>query len=176
MKAKRLSCKSIERKVPRSLMQKGIEKCKENIADYLLDARLIAKTGRLSHAVISLEFALEEFGKILLLEETLKNNKGDFLEINGYEFCDHIKKVERALKVLDPTRKFRVLFPGWFPRNYFPSGSFPSGYWGETIIGDKVRLSCAFVDFINGDWVLGKIINSDYFEELVTLIEQKLIL
>ena len=172
MKAK--SCKDIERKVPRPLMQKGIEKCKENIIDYLLDAKLISKTGRLHHAIISLEFALEEFGKILLLKETMNNDKKDPVEINGKEFCSHNGKVERALKVLDPSRKFRVMFSGYFLRNYF-AGFFPLGYGGETVIGDKLRLDCAFVDFVNNDWTIGCVINQDYFQELVNLIEQELL-
>ena len=59
------SCKDIKRIVPRARMQEGIEKCKGNVADYLKDACIIAETGRLYHAIISIEFALEEFGKIL---------------------------------------------------------------------------------------------------------------
>jgi len=162
-------CRDIERKVPRAQMQKGIKKCKDNIADYLQDARLIAKTGRLYHAIISLEFALEEFGKILLLKETMNNDKKDPLEIIGHDFCDHNGKAERALGVLDPAKKLRVLFDTVFVR-----GIFKPHVWGETAIGDKTRLDCAFVDFINNDWVLGRNINPEYFEELVTLIEHGL--
>jgi len=164
------SCKDIKRIVPRTRMQEGIEKCKGNIADYLKDACIIAETGRLYHAIISLEFALEEFGKILLLKETLNNDQGDPVEINGYEFCNHIKKVERALKILDPLQKYRVLFETVVER-----GLFVAGMWeGETVIGDRTRLDCAFVDFIDNNWTLGRNINPEYFQDLITLIQQQL--
>jgi AbiV family abortive infection protein len=165
-----LRCKDIKRIVPRARMQEGIEKCKGNIADYLKDACIIAETGRLYHAIISLEFALEEFGKIVLLKETLDNDKSDALKIDGNEFCSHNRKVERALKILDPLQKYRVLFETVFER-----GVFVAGMWeGETVIGDRTRLDCAFVDFINNNWALGRNIKPAYFQDLVTLIQQGL--
>jgi AbiV family abortive infection protein len=146
------SCKDIKRIIPRADMQKGIDKCKDNVTDYLKDTCLIAKSGRLHHAIISLEFALEEFRKILLLKETMDNDKSDPVKINGYEFCSHNKKVKRALQFLDPMQKYRVLFESVFER-----GVFVAGMWeGETVIGDQTRLDCAFVDYINNDWTLGR--------------------
>jgi AbiV family abortive infection protein len=151
-------------------MQEGIEKCRGNIEDYLKDACIVAETGRLYHAIISLTFALEEFGKILLLKETLDTDTSDALKIDGYEFCTHNRKVERALKFLDPMHKYRVLFETVFER-----GVFEAGMWeGETVIGDRTRLDCAFVDFINNNWTLGRNIKPEYFQDLVTLIQQGL--
>ena len=167
---KKPSCRDIERKVPRALMIDGIEKCKDNIADYLQDAQIIAKTGRLYHAIISLEFALEEFGKILLLKENLTNDKRDPVEINGNEFCSHSRKADRALRVLDPRQKFRVLFEGFWERGFWEAGMWE----GETVIGDSTRLDCCFVDFIKNEWALGRKINPDYFQEFVALIEQEI--
>jgi AbiV family abortive infection protein len=149
-------------------MQEGIDKCKENIADYLKDAVIIADTGRLYHAIISLEFALEEFGKILLLKETMNNDKSDTVPINGNEFCNHNRKAERALKIIDPRHKFRVLFETFWER-----GFWEAGMWGETVMGDKTRLDCAFVDFIDNNWMLGRKINPNYIQDLVTVIEQE---
>jgi AbiV family abortive infection protein len=150
-------------------MQVGIEKCKGNIVDYLRDAMLIADTGRLHHAIVCLEFALEEFGKILLLEETMVKNKSDPVEVDGNEFCDHNKKSDRALSHLDPTEKFRVLFSPLWER-----GMWEIGMWGETVIGDRTRLDCSFVDFINNDWILGKKIDERYLQDLISVIEQGL--
>lgn len=164
------SCKDIKRIVPRARMQEGIDKCKGNIVDYLKDACIIAETGRLYHAIISLEFALEEFGKILLLKETLDKDKSNALKIDGNEFCNHNRKAEKALKILDPTQKYRVLFETVFKR-----GVFAADMWkGETVIGDRTRLDCAFVDFLNNNWTLGRNIKPAYFQDLVTLIEQGL--
>jgi hypothetical protein len=69
-----VKCSEIVRKIPKASVQKGIYKCKDNIADYLKDSLLISNTCRLYHAIISLEFALEEFGKILLLKEAFDNS------------------------------------------------------------------------------------------------------
>jgi len=154
-------------------MQKGIEKCRENVKDYLEDARLIADSGRLNHAVISLQFAIEEFGKLLLLKESLNNANTDPVEINGKDFCNHDNKTEKALKVVDPQSKYRLLFRGYFG-NHFPRGHFPLGYFGGRKISNKLRLDCAFVDFVNGKWTSGRLINSQRFHELVDIVEQEL--
>jgi AbiV family abortive infection protein len=55
--------------VPISKIADGVALCKRNIVDYIKDARLIIEDGRLYHAVINVEFALEEFGKALLIIE-----------------------------------------------------------------------------------------------------------
>lgn len=150
-------------------MQEGIDKCKGNITNYLQDAVLIANTGRFYHALICLEFALEEFGKILLLKETMNKNKNDPVEIDGYEFCNHNRKADRALANLDPAQKFRVLFSPMWER-----GIWEVGVWEETVIGDRTRLDCSFVDFINNNWTLGKDIDKTYFQDLARVIEQGL--
>lgn len=173
MKTKIVRCQDIERKVPKALMPKGIEKCRENAINYLEDARLIAKTGRLNHAVISLQFALEEFGKLLLIQESLNNATTDPIEINGKDFCDHNAKAEKALKLVDPSSKFRILVEGWFG-DWFSVGYFPLGYWGERAINNKLRLDCAFVDFVNGNWLSDRLINPKNFQRLVDAVEQEL--
>jgi AbiV family abortive infection protein len=151
-------------------MQEGIEKCKNNITDYLKDASLIAQAGRYYHAIISLEFALEEFGKILLLKETMNNCKGDSININSNEFCSHDRKVERALKILDPSHKYRILFESFAERGLFEAGMLE----GETVIGDSTRLDCAFVDFIDNAWTVGRNIKPAFLQDLADVIEKGL--
>ena len=163
------SCKDIKRIVPRARMQEGIDKCKENIADYLQDALLIANTGRLYHAIISLEFALEEFGKMLLLKESMNKETGDSIRIDGNEFCSHDKKLMRALEFIDSKKEYRVLWQiAWLKM------AFPLGFYPHVTISSETRLSCSFVDYKDNNWTLGKIINPDSFKKLISAIEQEL--
>ncbi len=167
-----MKCSKIKRDIPKSRLQDGINRCKENVTDFLLDVRLIADAGRFDHAIISLEFALEEFGKALLLKEALKN-KSDPVTINGVEFCNHDKKAKKALEIIDPAHIFRVLFGGYFPPEYF-GNYFTEGYWGGTTINNDLRLSCAFVDFIENNWTKKRSINPTSFLNLVEIIEQEI--
>jgi hypothetical protein len=71
------------------------------------------------------------------------------------------------LDLIDPSKKYRVLFETVWER-----GLWDSDVWGETVINDKLWLDCCFVDFINNDWILGQKINAAYFNELIKLIEE----
>ena len=165
-------CPDIKRDVRRTLMQKGIDLCKGNITDFLQDALIIAKEKRLCHAVISAEFALEEFGKLLLLRDSMNNVVTDVISIDGKEFCNHDAKAERALTFLDKEKKYRVLFyEGMWQRE-----TWAPGMWPEEIIeiSSATRLACAFVDYVNNDWILGTKIDEDLFQEFVAHFKQKL--
>jgi AbiV family abortive infection protein len=165
-----MKCRDIKRLVPRALMREGINLCKTNIADYLKDTKIIAEEGKLYHAVISAEFAVEELGKLLLLKETMEKEASDPIVIDGMEFCSHNKKVKRALKFLDPQNKYRILFSGIWER-----GVWASDVWsGETEISSPTRLECAFVDFLDNHWTVGRDINPTYLKEFITNFEEKL--
>ena len=165
-----MKCREIPRIVPRERMQEGIDLCKRNIVDYLKDTRIIANEGRLYHAVISLEFAVEELGKLLFLKETMKNEASDIIAIDGFEFCSHNNKVKRALEFLDPQNKYRILFSGFCVRGLFVAGLLA----GETEINSTTRLDCAFVDFLDKKWTIGRNIDLSYLNEFVTIFEEKL--
>ena len=68
-KAEQKPPKNIE--IPLSKVSQGIELCKQNVADFVCDARNIMKQGKLYHAYVSFQFALEEFGKIMFIKEAL---------------------------------------------------------------------------------------------------------
>jgi AbiV family abortive infection protein len=166
LKSVKKRCRDIERKVPRTRIQEGIDLCKKNIVDYLQDARIIANEERFYHAVISAEFAVEELGKILLLKHSLKKGS-EPVEIDGEEFCNHYKKAERSWnKVLD--RKYRVLFSLW------EDGMWEDGMWEKTELTEATRLECAFVDFIDNQWVLEKPIDAKLFLDFISHFEEKL--
>ena len=160
-------CKDIVRKVPRALIQDGIDKCKSNIDDYLKDAALISKNDKLYHALISLEFGLEEFGKLLLIKKTRDNSLSDPLEIDNNIFCDHDAKVKMALDILDPAEKYRTLFQIWAP-------IWKKGMWETTELSSATRLDCAFVDFKNGCWTIGRKVDPKLFENFLTHFKEGL--
>ena len=166
---RKIRCKDIVRLVPRALIQEGIDLCKKNIADYLQDTRIIASGGKPYHAVISAEFGGEELGKISLLKETIANDTKDLVAINGEEFCSHDKKAERAWAILD--RKYQVLFD----EGVWKRGIWESRIWVEnTEISPETRCECAFVDFINGRWTLGRNIKGNLLQEFIAHFEEKL--
>lgn len=170
LKAKKQGCEGIERKIPKSQMQEGIDLCIKNIADYLLDARIIAKDGRLHHALISAEFAIEELGKMLLLKESLAKGN-DPVEIDVKKFCSHPKKANKAWdEVLD--RKYQVLFVAtWDDEGVWDD----SEIWYETTeISNTTRLDCAFVDYVNNRWTCEKPIDPNLFNAFLTYFETKL--
>jgi AbiV family abortive infection protein len=166
------NCNDIERKVPTSIIKDGITLCKRNITDYLKDARIIIKQGRAYHAVISVEFALEEFGKILLIKESAQNPVNGVVDINGtkrgkvFEFCDHNRKVNRALAVIDPEGKYRTIFRIW------KGGIWKKGVWDEPEIDHITRLQCAFVDFRN-EWELRTKIDSKLLGQFMNQLEME---
>jgi AbiV family abortive infection protein len=168
LKTKKKRCQDIERKIPNGRIQEGIDLCKKNIADYLSDAKIIANEGRLNHALISAEFAVEELGKILLLKEYLRSGINP-AEINGKNFCNHVWKANKAWnEVLD--RKYQVIFNFWYSTKWYEA----VWYEATTEISDVARLDCAFVDFINNNWTCGKPIDLDLFQAFLTHFEDKM--
>ena len=78
-------------------MPEGISLCKTNITDFLKDAKLLVDNSTLSHAYISVQFAVEELGKILIFREKMKADASDPLVIKYVEaFKSHKSKTEKA--------------------------------------------------------------------------------
>jgi AbiV family abortive infection protein len=165
------NCSDVQRKVPESLIKEGIDLCKSNIIDYLTEAKLIISQGRAYHAVISVEFALEEFGKLLLIKESAQNPVNGVVDINGkrksktVEFCDHKRKVERALAIVDPKGSYRTILRIW------PEGMWQKGMWDEPEISSNTRLECAFVDFRNNKWTLRTKIDDNLLSQFINQLE-----
>ncbi len=148
-------CKSSKQKpprpIPKSTFEIGINLCKENIADFLSEARVVLANDKPHHAYVLFEFALEEFGKILMLKEALAepNNTSDTAYVPELVFTSHRGKQEKAIGVLGDD--FKSLYNG---------GIWMKGYWlrgymsgiCETEVGHNTRLKCAFVDYLDNDW------------------------
>jgi AbiV family abortive infection protein len=154
------------RLIPRKLMQNGIDLCKQNISDFLNDARLIITQERLDHAYVFVEFAIEELGKIVMLEEALKSGIGDLVAVNEDVFTKHNQKSEKAWTVLDS--KYRTIFDeGCWEEGVWERGVFQQ----NTEASHKTRCECAFVDFTGSQWILGQDIKKDLLQNLIAHIE-----
>ena len=147
-------------------LQKGIDLCKKNMLDFLEDAKLIIAEGRLSHAYVMVEFAIEELGKIVMLQEALASDPNDPVKVKGEIFGTHRDKSKKAWKVLDT--KYRLIFDeGVFNEGVFERGVFVE----DTEASHKTRCECAFVDFTGSIWIVGRDIKKDLLENLIVHIE-----
>ena len=157
--------------VPRKMMQEGIDLCKKNITDYLQEAELFISQGRLNHATILVEFAVEEFGKMLIIKRAFALDLNDPFTMRGKKFYDHGQKSKKAWTVLD--KKFRTLFDEGI---CLPNTVFEHGLAVEnTQANHDTRCWCAFVDFCSGRWLLGCDIKEGYLKNLVEEIKDKLL-
>ena len=151
-------------------MPEGISLCKTNITDFLKDAKLLVDNSTLSHAYISVQFAVEELGKILIFREKMKADASDPLVIKYVEaFKSHKSKTEKAQEFLG--RGFEKVFD----EGVWEKGFWEKGVWTEdTYVEHETRLDCAFVDFYASRWQLGRDIKKDLLVKLVDRIEEKL--
>ena len=145
------------RKIPRNLVQEGIDLCKKNVADYLDDARTIISKGRLCHAYLSVQLAIEELGKAIILREECQKSSTDPLSVDAAIFGKnggrgHKMKAAKAWGLLDSTLK--ILHAGGFEKEGFSEFSFDV----DTEASHHSRLKCAYVDFIEEEklWWVGE--------------------
>jgi len=157
--------------IPRKLMPEGIELCKQNIVNFLSEAQLILATGRVNHAYVMVEFAIEELGKIQMLKEALKLQTIDPVIVKGKVFSSHEGKSEKAwAEVLD--RKYRLLFDEGlsFSKRFFERGLFVE----NTEASHRTRCECAFVDFSANRWIPGCDIKKELLQSQIDHIREKL--
>ena len=156
--------------VSRNQFQDGINKCKRNITDYLSETELLMSQGRLSHATILLEFALEEFGKVLVMKRAFELDPNDPFKISGDKFYDHRTKEKKAWTVLD--KKYQILFDEGI---CLPNTLFERGLAVEyTIANHENRLRSAFVDYCSGRWLLGVDVKEIYLQNLINHMRAEL--
>jgi len=159
-----------DRIIPRAEMPKGIDLCKQNVLAFLNDARLIISENRLSHAYISVQFALEELGKILIFRDKMTSDNSDPLVIKKNEaFSNHSSKTEKAWTFLD-TKFKRIFDEGAFEIGLFVKGMAQEDTYAEY----QTRLDCAFVDYYALRWQIGRDIKKELLVNLINHIEEKL--
>jgi AbiV family abortive infection protein len=159
-----------DRIIHRSEMPKGIDLCKQNVLDFLKDARIIINENRLSHAYISVQYSIEELGKILIFRDKIASSNSDPLVVKKDEaFGNHPNKTNRAWKFLDP--KFKKIFD----EGVWGDNIWEKGIWKENTYAEyQTILDCAFVDYYAKRWQLGRDIKKDLLLDLINHIEEKL--
>jgi AbiV family abortive infection protein len=156
--------------IPRNQVQEGVDKCKQNITDYLSETELLMSQGKLDHALILIEFGIEEFGKILIIKRAFESDPNDPFKITAKKFYDHEKKSKKAWTVLN--KKYKILFDEGV---CLPNTLFERGVAVEYTLADhEGRLRSAFVDYCSGQWLLGCDIKEDYLKGLIAEIRNKL--
>lgn len=161
------------KEIPRAKMQEGIALCKKNIRDFLNSADVLVKDGKLDHATICAEFAVEELGKILMLRDEYRKNLIDAFEVPMTVFTNHKGKVDRAWQYLDP--KYRMISKGGFERREDGKLGFDRGFEQVTYASHKTRLECAFVDFYesSNQWYVGRNIDPTKLHEQIEHVREK---
>jgi AbiV family abortive infection protein len=159
-----------KRVIAREKMPEGIDLCKANITQFLKDSRLLIDNSTLSHAYISVQYAIEELGKILIFRDKLTIDKSDPLTITYEEaFKSHYGKTEKALHFLG--KGYDRVFDG----GVWEKGIWEKGVWTEdTYVEHETRLDCAFVDYYALRWQIGRDINKELLAKLINRIEEKL--
>ena len=152
------------RRIPLSEVIRGMNYCKVNALNYLKDARLILLEKRIEHAYISVQIAIEELGKMILLKEyaeKARKNGADKLLINiRDEWKNHDYKTNKAFQIID--QKLRILHK----KTRLDKA--------DTVVSNTTRLECGFAEFIedSGIWWLGSVIDRPDLEALINNVEE----
>ena len=99
-------------------------------------------------SAIVLSFALEEFGKALLLDRALDQQSSDQVTVEG--FYDHRRKFGAARAVIPPAEQevvSRSFGEDFFDSEAFETTGVPADF--------DTRLSLLYVDFVEGKWRSG---------------------
>ncbi|MDT8781954.1 MAG: hypothetical protein IAX22_04830 [Candidatus Bathyarchaeota archaeon] len=133
-------------KIPLEKIKEGRELSKKKCIDHLDVAELLASNGFTDNSVISLEFAIEEFGRIVAFNENLKN-KSD--EIDDRIMKNHEFKYNLAWGVLP--KELKILYEGTFDPAIFDPEIFDCA---KETISPQTRLNATFINWDNrtNDW------------------------
>ena len=155
------------KKIPIGLIQKGIEACRLNALAYLSDARKILSIAHPEHAYVSVQLAIEELGKAIILkkraEEAFKKPGVWHVEIEDRLWTSHKYKTKKAWELLDP--KLRVIHK-----------RLPRLDRTDTVASHSTRLECAYVEFHEESqlWWLGPVVDEPKLEKLIENVEEVL--
>ena len=158
------------KRIPIGLVQKGIESCRINALAYLDDAQMILSKGRFEHAYVSVQLAIEELGKAIILkegrDEAFKKPGVWHVEVESKVFGgprSHEYKTKKAWTLLNPELKtLHKRLPG-LDR-------------ADTEASHSTRLECAFVDFHEESqlWWLGPVIDKPKLQTLIENVKKAL--
>lgn len=155
------------KRIPIGLVQKGIEYCKLHALTYLNDAQKILSIAHPEHAYVSVQLAIEELGKAIILKErreaTFKEPGIWHVEITNKLWKDHRYKTEKAWTLLDS--KLRVIHK-----------RIPRLDRADTRASHSTRVECAYVEFHeeSQQWWLGPVVDEPKLEKLIKNVEEVL--
>jgi hypothetical protein len=157
-------------RIPRSKIQQGIEFCKGNILNFLESAEILNKADRTIHASILVDFALEEYGKTMVLEDVLKQHH-DPVIIDRGEFINHTKKEQKVWTRLDP--KYRKIKVGGFEKDFESFHGY--GFGSEIVTSHITCIECAFVDFDESQslWHVGLPVKTRDLQNLIEYLKEE---
>lgn len=155
------------------MFQEGIDLCKRNVLDYLLEAKMLAGKGFVHHAYVSVQLAIEETGKALWLKEKLQSNPLDPVDVPNVIFGknsgqSHKLKFEKAASKLN--RDLMWVCLGTFDPKVFNAQVLNVGKEAS----HETHLLNAYVNFDEKkqQWYLGCDIDENKLIALVQNVEQ----
>jgi hypothetical protein len=83
----------------------------------------------------------------------------------AFEFCDHNRKVDRALSLIDPNDDYRTFF------RLAEKGCFEKYCLDEPEINHDTRLEYSFVDYRNNKWQLRTSIDAQLLNTFIDHLE-----
>ena len=154
--------------IPQAKFVEGVDKIKGNIVSFLESAEILLKHNKLDHSAILAEFAIEELGKILMLQDEYHNTLSDPVKVPKPILRSHRGKSDRAWQYLN--RDFKMSSMGGFER----SDDGTIGFEQVTFSSHNTRLECAFVDFANSNrWYVGRNIDPLQLQKQIDHIREK---
>ena len=124
--------------IPLEKVKQGVELSKQKCLYHLTSAEVLAKN-QPSNALVLLEFAIEEFGRAIALNENIKSGS---TEVDNALMRNHQYKYEKAWTVLP--QKLKAVYEGSFDPAIFDPSIFDAGM--ETI-SPQTRLDATFVNW-----------------------------
>ncbi len=147
--------------IPRDDLPKGIAKCLEVAGWRLREAGTLLGGNTPTTAAILFTFAVEEFGKAVLLHEAFESGQ-PIVEIAG--FYQHQAKFEAAGRHI-PERHLMLA------ASVFQPGVFHAGTFNIAILADlEARLDGLYVGWKGGAWAVGLQVNPDVLSESITAV------
>jgi AbiV family abortive infection protein len=149
-------------RIPRSALRDGIVLCLSVASARLGEADELLSKGFLTQAAVLFSYAVEEFGKAVLLRKAWES-RADPAAIEG--FYDHDAKLAAATLHLSPEH-LRLDAGG------FGSGRFAAGAFGTARAVDlTARLSGLYVDW-KGSWAHGVQVDPEVLSESSKGVQQ----
>lgn len=141
--------------IPRGALRMGVLTCLSVASSRLEETDVLLSHGLLTQAAVLFSFALEEFGKAVLLRKAYESG-ADLASIEG--FYDHRTKIEAAATRIDP--KHLRIAQGAFDADAFDSGGLDTG----RKIDLSTRLSGLYVDW-KDDWIYGVHVDAEVLRQ-----------